>query len=109
VELTVFRGAVIHVKSRHGVDPYFDIPMPRSIKGWQKKWFYLRNDASAPLPTFTGSRPIPLPSWGGGVARRYLGKLQPRRKVLQQLRQERLTGVHLLRTFFSCQIKPLWR
>jgi hypothetical protein len=29
--LTVFGGAVIHVKSRHGVDPYFDTPMPRSM------------------------------------------------------------------------------
>jgi hypothetical protein len=42
VDLIVFGGTIIHVKSRHGFDPYFDIPMPRSMKGWQKKWFYLR-------------------------------------------------------------------
>jgi hypothetical protein len=51
--------------------------MPRSMKGWQKKWFYLRNDASTPLPVFTGSHPIPVPSWGDGVAWKDLGKLQP--------------------------------
>jgi hypothetical protein len=62
VELIVFGGAVIHVKSRHGVDPYFDIPMSRLMKGWWKKWFYSRNDASTSLPEFTDSRPIPLPS-----------------------------------------------
>jgi hypothetical protein len=45
---------------------------------------------------FTGSRPIPLPSWGDGVARNDLGKLQPMREALQQVRQEGLTGVHLL-------------
>jgi hypothetical protein len=87
---------VIHVKFGHGVDPYFDIPMPKSMKGWQKKWFYLRNDASSPLPMFTGSRPVPLLSWGHKMASRDLGKLQHMREVLQQLRQEGLIGVHLL-------------
>jgi hypothetical protein len=53
---------VILVKSRHGVDSYFDIHMPKSLKGWRKKWFHLRNDASAPLPMFTSSYLIPLPS-----------------------------------------------
>jgi hypothetical protein len=62
--MAVSRGAVIHVKSGHGVDPYLDIHMPKSMKGWQKKWFYMRNDTSTPLPVFTGSRPIRLPSWG---------------------------------------------
>jgi hypothetical protein len=66
-ELTVSRGAVIHVKPGHGIDRYLDIPMPTSMNGWRKKWFYLRNDNSMPLPTFTGSHPIPLPSWGGQV------------------------------------------
>jgi hypothetical protein len=56
---------VIHVKSRHGFDPYFDIPMHRLMKGWRKKWFYLNNDAFTSLPALTGSHPIPLPSWGG--------------------------------------------
>jgi hypothetical protein len=36
-ELTISEGAVIHVESGHGVDPYPEIPMPRSMKGWQKK------------------------------------------------------------------------
>jgi hypothetical protein len=57
-------GAVIHVKVVHDVDPYLEIPMPIWMKGWWKKWFYLRNDASAPLPTFTSGRPIPLHSMG---------------------------------------------
>jgi hypothetical protein len=33
--------------------------MPKSMKGWQKQWFYLRNDIDGPLPTFTGNHPIP--------------------------------------------------
>jgi hypothetical protein len=33
-ELTISRGAVIHVKAGHGVDPYLEFLMPRSMKGW---------------------------------------------------------------------------
>jgi hypothetical protein len=35
-----------------------------------------------PLPMFTGSHPIPLSSWGDGVARKVLGKLRPVREAL---------------------------
>jgi hypothetical protein len=35
VMLTVCEGMVIHVKSMPRVDPYFDFPMPRSMKGWR--------------------------------------------------------------------------
>jgi hypothetical protein len=71
--MMISRGVVIHVKVGHEVDPYLEIPMPRSMKGWRKKWFYVRNDASALLPTFTSGHPVPLPSWGDGVARKDLG------------------------------------
>jgi hypothetical protein len=106
-ELIISRDVVIHVRPGHGVDPYFDIPMPRSMKGWWKKWFYSRNDVGAPLPAFTGNCPISLPTWGYGVARKDLRKLQPMREVIQQLRQAGLTGVHLLWIFFSRRIQPL--
>jgi hypothetical protein len=52
---------VILVKLGHGADPHHEIPMPISMKEWRKKWFYLRNDASALLPAFTGDLPNPLP------------------------------------------------
>jgi hypothetical protein len=61
-ELMISRGVVIHVKSGHGVDPYLEIPMPQSMKGWQKRLFFLKNDDSALLPAFSGGRPIPLTS-----------------------------------------------
>jgi hypothetical protein len=109
-ELTISGGAVIHVKAGHGVDPYLKIPMPRSMNGWRKKWFYLKNDAPSPLPVFTDGCPIPLPSWGEGVASKDLGMLQPFRENLQQLWQDGLTRVHLLQTFFIHWIQPLcWR
>jgi hypothetical protein len=76
------------------------------MKGWWKKWFYLRNDPSALLPVFTGGRSILLRSWGEGVARKDLGKLQPLLENLQQLWQEGLTGMHLLQMFFSHGMYP---
>jgi hypothetical protein len=82
-ELMISGGVIIHVKAGHRVDPYLEIPMPRSMKGWRKKWFYLRNDAFAPPPAFTNGHPVPLPSWGGGVAKKDLDKLHPLRKNLQ--------------------------
>jgi hypothetical protein len=36
VQLMVSGGAAIHVKSIHGVDPYFDITMHRSMKCGEK-------------------------------------------------------------------------
>jgi hypothetical protein len=70
-------------------------------------WFFLRNDTVAPLPVFTGNHPIPQPNWGYEVAKKDLLKLQPLCEVVQQLRQEGLTGVHLLQTIFSHWIQSL--
>jgi hypothetical protein len=77
---------------------------PGSMKGWRKKWFYLKNDDSTPLPVFTSGCHVPLTSWGEGAAGKDLSKIQPLREHLQQVRWEGLTGIHLLRTFFSRQI-----
>jgi hypothetical protein len=60
-ELATSGGMVIHVKSEYGVDPYLEIPTPRSME-WRKKWFYLKNDDSTLLSAFTDGCPVPLAS-----------------------------------------------
>jgi hypothetical protein len=40
-------------------------------------------NSDAPLPTFTGNHPIPLLTYGYGVSRKDLSKLQPLREVIQ--------------------------
>jgi hypothetical protein len=68
------RGVVIHIKSRHGVDPYFDIPMPKSMNTRQKMWFFMRNATAATLPVFMGNCHVPQPKWGYRMAKKGLRK-----------------------------------
>jgi hypothetical protein len=35
-------------------DGYIAMKGSSSNKGWHKRWFYLRSDADAPLPSYTG-------------------------------------------------------
>jgi hypothetical protein len=106
-EAAVLGGVDVYVKFGHGVDPYFHLPMSDSLDGRQKVWFFVRNDITAPLPTFSGNHPIPQPNLGYGVAKRDLRRQQYMCEVVQQLRQQWLTGVNLLRTFFSHRVQLL--
>jgi hypothetical protein len=63
-EVAVLGRVDIYVKSRHGVDPNFDLPVSDSMdKSW-KVWFFMRNDTDTPLPMFMDSHPIQQPNWG---------------------------------------------
>jgi hypothetical protein len=62
VETIVLGSVDILVRSGLGVDPYFHLPMFDPPVMWQNIWFFLRNDVDAPLPTFTGSCPVPRPN-----------------------------------------------
>jgi hypothetical protein len=74
---TVNLGSVdILAQSRSEVDPYFSILMPDPSVAWWKMWFFLRNDADAPLPTFTCSHPVSPPNWWYSVAHADLHRLQ---------------------------------
>jgi hypothetical protein len=100
-ELMISRGVAIHVKLGHGVDPYLEIPMPRSMNGWRKRWFFLKNNDSTPLPRFSGGHPIPLTSLGEGTIRKDLSRIQTLGEDFQQLRWEGLTRIHPLWMFFN--------
>jgi hypothetical protein len=67
-KVAVLGSADIFLQSRPRVDPYFRLPMFDCPVGWWKLWFCFRNDADIPLPVFMGSRPVPQPKWGYGVA-----------------------------------------
>jgi hypothetical protein len=75
--------------------------------GWQKVWFFLRNDADAPLPMFTGNHPVPQPKWGYSVAQQYICRLQPLWDVIWWLVWCGLMGAGLLCTFIIHRVQPL--
>jgi hypothetical protein len=81
--------------------------MSDPLIGWRKVWFFLRNNADAPLPVFMGSCPIAQPKWGYGVAQQYIRRLQPLRNIVWWLLRGGLTGVNLLWTFVSRHVQPL--
>jgi hypothetical protein len=63
-EVAVLGSVDIFIQSGPRVEPYFYLSMsdpPPPLVGWQKVWLFLRNDATALLPVFTGSRPVPQP------------------------------------------------
>jgi hypothetical protein len=62
----------IFIRSGREVDPYFQLQTFGLPDGWWKIWFFLKNDTNTMLPVFTGSRPIPQPNWGYGMAQREL-------------------------------------
>jgi hypothetical protein len=62
VEAAILGIVDIFIRSQHVVDPYFHLPMSNPPDGWQKVWFFLRNDTDALLSLFTGSCPIPQPN-----------------------------------------------
>jgi hypothetical protein len=107
MEVAVLGGVDIHVKSGHGIDPYFNLPMPKYMNVWHKMWFSVKNDAVALLPMLMGSRLVPQPNWEYGMSKKDLCKMQPLCKFTQQLWHKGLTGVHLLWTFFSHRVQPL--
>jgi hypothetical protein len=47
----VLSGVDIYVRCRHKVDPYFHLPMPRSLDGWRRVWFFLMNDVDVATPS----------------------------------------------------------
>jgi hypothetical protein len=53
------------------------------MKGWRKRWFFLKNNHSAPFPMFSDGHPIPLTSLGEGTIGKDLSMIQTLCKNLQ--------------------------
>jgi hypothetical protein len=62
------------------------LPLDVQPSGWMaERMVFLRNESDTPLPTFMGNHLTTQPSWGYGVARQDICKLQPLHEVVQQL------------------------
>ena len=63
-ELSMPMGcASIHLRNNR-VNAYPSMRLSTSNKGWHSQWFYVKDDAAAPLPVFSGRFIVEAPrSW----------------------------------------------
>jgi hypothetical protein len=86
---------------------YIPAILVSSNKGWQRRWFYLRNDDGR-LPSFsqrvvtaTGS------NWRYGAPREKQKNLQPLLKALEELREGGLTAAGVVAAIHRWRVLPL--
>jgi hypothetical protein len=86
---------------------YIPAILVSSNKGWQRRWFYLRNDDGR-LSSFS-QRVVTAPgsNWRYGAVRERQEKLQPLLKALQELRDGGLTVAGVVAAIHRRRVLPL--
>jgi hypothetical protein len=86
---------------------YIPAILVSSNKGWQRRWFYLRNDDGR-LPSFS-QRLVTTAgnNWRWGATREKQEKLQPLLEALQRLRDGGLTVVRVVVVIHRRRVLPL--
>ena len=79
-----------------------------SNKGWHLQWFYVKNDAAAPLPAFTRCYILEaLGSWGWGVLVKEKKQLNGLLAVLRTLKQRGMKGSGIIGAYHTRRVAPL--
>jgi hypothetical protein len=90
---------------------YIPAILVSSNKGWQRRWFYLRNDDGR-LPSFSQRVVTTAGSnWRYGAPREKQKNLQPLLKALEELREGGLTAAGVVAAIHRRRVLPLteWR
>jgi hypothetical protein len=86
---------------------YIPAILVSSNKGWQRRWFYLRNDDGR-LPSFSQRVVTAVGSnWRYGATREKQEKLQPLLEALQELRDGGLTAAGVVAAIHRRRVLPL--
>jgi hypothetical protein len=107
VRMAVRAGScTLQLRSGHA-QQYIPASLVSSNKGWQNRWFYLRNDDGV-LPPFS-QRVVTAAgdNWRCGATRENQEKLQPLFRALQKLQAEGLTAVGVVATIHRRRVLPL--
>jgi len=100
------------IGERGPVDIFSEYPSMRlstSNKGWQLQWFYLKNDATGPLPKFTG-RLIKeaLEQWRKwGIPEKDKKKIQDHIATIHILKENDLKGSSIIGAYHARRVTPL--
>jgi hypothetical protein len=82
-----------------------------SNKGWHQRWLYLRSDADAPLPPYTGRSFGEAPKrWGYGPIAFEKRKIDSLLQAVKRLVDAGVTGAKVIAAFHERRVLPLmWR
>jgi hypothetical protein len=99
-------GCTLQLRSGRA-QQYILASLVSSNKGWQNRWFYLRNDDGV-LPPFS-QRVVTAAgdNWCWGATRENQEKLQPILHALQKLQAEGLTAMGVVATIHRRRVLPL--
>jgi hypothetical protein len=107
VRMAVRAGGCILQLRQVRAQQYIPGILASSNKGWQHRWFYLRNDDRR-LPSFS-QRVVTAAggNWRYGAPREKLKNLQPLLKALEELREGGLTAVGVVAAIHRRRVLPL--
>lgn len=95
---------------RQGVSrSYLCLPLKTSNFGWHNHWFYVRDDAAAPLPPFSSTALVRLDLWSWGCGKKRSSKVTKILEILEGWVSAGLDGVMVLRTMIERRVQPLKR
>jgi hypothetical protein len=99
-------GCTLQLRSGRA-QQYIPASLVSSNKGWQNRWFYLRNDDGV-LPPFS-QRVVTAAgdNWRWGATRENQEKLQPILRALQKLHAEGLTAAGVVAAIHRRRVLPL--
>jgi hypothetical protein len=99
-------GCTLQLRPGH-MHQYIPATLVSSNKGWQRRWFYLRNDDGR-LPSFSQRVVTAAGSnWRWGATRKKQEMLQPLLHALQKLRDEGLTAAGVVAAIHRRRVLPL--
>ena len=79
-----------------------------SNKGWHSQWFYIKNDAAAPLPAFTEHCILEAPgSWGWGIPGKGKKQLNGLLAAIRTLKQRGVKGSAIIGAYHVRTVAPL--
>jgi hypothetical protein len=107
VRMAVRAGGCIFQLRQARAQQYIPAILASSNKGWQRRWFYLRNDDGR-LPSFS-QRVVTAAggNWRYGASRERQKNLQPLLKALEELREGGLTAVGVVAAIHRRRVLPL--
>ena len=99
--------AGIHLHN-NWVEAYPLMHLSTSNKGWHSQWFYIKDDAAAPMPVFSGRVVEEVPgSWKWGVLTKEKKNINDLLAILRILKDRGVKGMGIIGAYHARRVAPL--